>query len=163
LILQIKKLKNSDIDYILLGIDANADILNDKKGLIKLCAECDLVDMFTSIHDEDECFPTHIKGSKRIDYILCSPNLLRFVNKVGYIQFHQAFDSDHRAVFCDLDPTILQGEQEDNIHKLERIIGTNSTNQEGDKYIRELNGFCEYHNLYKKVGRIYSNIKTNKM
>jgi hypothetical protein len=80
LILQIKKLKQSDNDYILLGLDANADILNDKNGLIKICTECDMVDMYTSIHDKDEKFPTHINGSKRIDYILCSPNLLRFVN-----------------------------------------------------------------------------------
>jgi hypothetical protein len=160
-ILQIKQLTKTTNDYIMIGIDANAEINNDKRGLGKLCNECDLVDMYTSIHEDYENFPTHINGSKRIDYILCSPNLLRFVNKVGYIKFHEAMDSNHRAVFCDLDQSLLDAEKDDNLQQLECLIGTNSTNHEGEKYIRELDNFCKYHKLYDKAGIIYRKLKSN--
>jgi hypothetical protein len=38
---------------------------------------------------------------------------------------------------------------------MERLIGTNSTNNEGERYIRELNEFCEYHRINEKVDRLY--------
>jgi hypothetical protein len=161
LIIQIKKLTKSEKDYLMIGIDANADITIDKKGLQKLCKECDLVDMYESIHTEDnENFPTHINGSKRIDYILCTTNLLHHVQKVGYIPFHEGIDSDHRAVFCDIDECILQQDKNDSSKIMERLIGTNSTNNEGEKYIRELDGFCIYHKLYGKVDLLLDVITT---
>jgi exonuclease III len=82
--------------------------------------------MYTTLHDEDDVFPTHINGSKRIDYILCTPNVLQHVEKVGYITFHNALDSDHRAAFCDLHDTILDDKLDDqNFETYERLIGTN--------------------------------------
>jgi hypothetical protein len=93
LIIKIKSLLRNNNDYIILGIDANANIHADKRGLQKLCEACNLIDMYTTLHDEeDDAFPTHINGSKRIDYILCSPNILQHVEKVGYITFHNALD-----------------------------------------------------------------------
>jgi hypothetical protein len=84
LIILIKSLTKNKDDYLMLGIDANAYIQTDKKGLQKLCNECNIVDMYSSIHEEDEeNFPTRINGSKRIDYILCTTNLFHHVQKVG--------------------------------------------------------------------------------
>jgi hypothetical protein len=80
------------------------------------------------------------------------------VNKVGYIKFHEGLDSDHRAVFCDIDEKILESENERSNNVLERLIGTNSTNHEGGKYIRELDSFCNYHKIYLKVNNIYNNL-----
>jgi hypothetical protein len=79
------------------------------------------------------------------------------MEKVGYITFHNALDSDHRAAFCDLNNTILDDDFDKNsqLEKYERLIGTNSTNNEGEKYIRYLNEYCEYHNIYSKIQSLY--------
>jgi hypothetical protein len=69
-------------------------------------------------------------------------------------------DSDHRAVFCDIDGNILKTETNDSTQVLERLIGTKSTNKEGEKYIRELNGFCEYHRIYEKVNYLLNIIES---
>jgi hypothetical protein len=159
LIITIKKLKNSENDKIIIGLDANADINTDKNGLQKLCNSCDLVDMYTTIHEDYENFPTHSNGSKRIDYMLCSTNVLPYVNKVGYIKFHEGLVSDHRAIFCDIDESILEDVQDRKNNILERLIGTNSTNHEGEKYIREVDNFCKYHRIYEKVDRMYNQVE----
>jgi hypothetical protein len=55
----------------------------------------------------------------------------------GYVQFNEGFDSDHQAIFCDIshniitDTTMIRKKQK-------RIIGSNSTNKEGEGYIRHL-------------------------
>jgi hypothetical protein len=41
---------------------------------------------------------------------------------------------------------------------MERLIGTNSTNNEGRYYIRALDEFCNYHKLYTKVDRILNEL-----
>jgi hypothetical protein len=158
LIVEINLLLKNNNDYLMIGMDANADIHSDKKGLQKLCRECELIDMYTTIHDEDDVFPTHTNGSKRIDFILCTSNLIKFVEKVGYIQFHQALDSDHRAVYCDIHHSILEPEEDHEITKMERLIGTNSTNREGVKYINELNNYLEYHKIFQKIDCIYNEV-----
>jgi hypothetical protein len=156
---KIKQIQTSKHDYIIIGMDANSVINTDKHGLQKLCNSCDLVDMYTSIHEDYDDFPTHTNGSKRIDYMFCTTNVLPYVHKVGYVKFHEGLDSDHRAVFCDIDESILESEQDRPNNIMERLIGTNSTNHEGEKYIRELDLFCNYHRIYEKIEKIYHDIE----
>jgi hypothetical protein len=52
------------------------------------------------------------------------------------MKFHECFDSDHRGIFCDLSKEILNiKEVLPNLDRV-RIVGSNSTNKEGEKYIR---------------------------
>jgi hypothetical protein len=43
-------------------------------------------------HADQTQFSTHENGSVKIDFLLCSPNLLPYVDKVGYI--HRAISND---------------------------------------------------------------------
>jgi hypothetical protein len=146
----IKNLELTENDYLLITLDANNSNDNDHETINNLVRELNIVDMYMERHGCHEQFPTHENGSKRIDYILCSRNLMQFVQRVGYIKFNECFDSDHRAVFCDISTNILQT-RTPNVDNRTRAVGTNSTNKEGDLYVKYINKFFEEHKIFEKV------------
>jgi hypothetical protein len=149
----IQSLEITSDDYLMLSLDAkntsdNHDVIQD------LCDECHLLDMYMAKHADEQQFPTHELGSVKIDFLLCSPNLLPYVNKVGYIRFHEAFDSDHRAIYCDIS-TDLIGIARDPPPPLIRMVGTTSTNAEGENFIRHLHYHLQRHKIYSKLETMY--------
>ena len=45
---------------------------------------------------------THIKGSKRIDYIFCTQPKLKYISSSGILPFDYVTTTDHRALFVDI-------------------------------------------------------------
>jgi hypothetical protein len=150
---------NSD-NYFILALDANATLGQDKEGIDRLANECNLIDMYSTIHQDYTEFPTHQRGSKRIDYILCSRNIIPYVSQCGYVRFNDAFDSDHRAIFCDISHEIMTDITELR-DKRKRIIGSNSTNKEGERYIRHLYRNLFNNGVFQKVEQILQDITNN--
>jgi hypothetical protein len=62
--------------------------------------------------------------------ILGSSNIIPYINKIGYMPYNEGFDSDHRTMFCDLSKDILNV-KDNKVEQKFRMVGTNSTNQEG--------------------------------
>jgi hypothetical protein len=88
-----------DIDnYFMLSLDANSTVGHDKEGIDKLMTEYNLVDVYTTLHQDYSQFPTQQRGSKKIDFMLCTRNLIPYISKCGYVQFNDGFDSDHRGI-----------------------------------------------------------------
>lgn len=87
---------------ILMG-DFNESIYSDNSGLRKLMKDAQLYDplTFEDVHRRD--IATHSRGSKRIDYILVSNELRNSVRSSGVTALDEIIDSDHRAIFCDID------------------------------------------------------------
>jgi hypothetical protein len=53
-------------------------------------------------------FPaSHIRGSKRIDFLLVTPRLCPAVLNSGSLAFHSLIHSDHRAYYLDFDALLL--------------------------------------------------------
>jgi hypothetical protein len=103
---------NNNDEYTLLLIDANESIRYPERGGISdLIKKCNLIDIYQEFHSDDEEFPTHENGSRIIDYIFGTPNILEYITKIGYVRFNELFESDHRGIFCDITPNIF----EDNI------------------------------------------------
>jgi hypothetical protein len=71
-----------------------------------------LITMYKAIHDDDEAFPAHINGSKIIDCLSCTPNLIEYTVNMGYIQLHEWFESEPQAFFCDISDQILKDKQQ---------------------------------------------------
>jgi hypothetical protein len=70
------------------------------------------------------------------------------------VTFNDAIDSDHRAVFADVSNTIL----EDTIkseNKRVRLVGTNSTNEEGERYVWHLHTYLTKIDIFNKVSNLY--------
>jgi hypothetical protein len=67
-----------------------------------------MVDFFAQNYPDTKEFATHINGCKRIDYLVCTENMVEFITKIGYIPFHEAIDSDHRRCYCDISDKTVQ-------------------------------------------------------
>jgi hypothetical protein len=128
----IKDIPKSDMIFI--GIHANETTSDRSSGISKFIKNINLTDTYSHIHNNIE-FSTHINGSNRINFLLYSNNLLGFINTTGALDFQEGFDSDHRGLFCDISSDIFTNITEDVI-PCTRQIGTNSTNKEGDRYVR---------------------------
>jgi hypothetical protein len=136
-IYQFEEICNNPNNYILFVLDANANVNEDANGIKKLITKWHMIDIYTHKHDDYEEFGTQERGSKRIDYMFGSRNILQYITNVGYPPFNEAFDSDHRSIFADISHTIMENPIPI-IEKRIRLVGTNSTNKEGDRYVRHL-------------------------
>ena len=68
---------------IMLGGDFNEDLVIGHKGMSKLVQDCQLVDPIFYHHGVSN-FNTHVRGSKVIDYIFVSEDLLDAIDACGY-------------------------------------------------------------------------------
>jgi hypothetical protein len=156
---QFKEMCNLENEYTLVMLDANESFNQPEIGSItELIIECGLIDIYQTYHQDTSDFPTHTNGSRVLDYILGSANILQFVEKVGYIKFHVCFDSNHQGIYCDLSKTILQ-QQNKNEPQRQRLVGTNSTNYEGELYARHLHQHSHNNNIFNKSHQLLEDIK----
>jgi hypothetical protein len=69
---EIRKWQDSGAD-IILGGDFNERLVETKDGLAQLVTDCGLADVHACKHGTQGEPNTYSRGSKRIDYIFCSP------------------------------------------------------------------------------------------
>jgi hypothetical protein len=82
-------------------------LVEDKQGMGKLLDECNFVDLYTTVTNHHTQFPTQARGSKKIDYLLGTRNIIPCISRIGYVTYNDGFDSDNRAIFADVSQTIL--------------------------------------------------------
>jgi Reverse transcriptase (RNA-dependent DNA polymerase) len=155
-ITQFQKISVNQDNYFVLAMDGNEPVQGaNKSGVTKL------IDMYSTLHEDYNEFATHENGSQRIDYILCSRNILPFITRCGYIKFNEALDTDHRSVYFDFKEDIITNKITVSTTQV-RMVGSNSTNYEGTNYIKQLHEYFSYHRIYEKVDEIYNRIKNKK-
>ena len=81
--------KISKDDYIIIGIDANESLQEKNSDINKFMTTNGLKDIYSSITKDTSEFPTHINGSKRIDMLLASSNILPYITRTGILKFHE--------------------------------------------------------------------------
>jgi len=102
-------------------------------------------------------FPaSHIRGSKRIDFLLVTPRLLPAVLNSGSMAFHSLFHSDHCAYYLDFEALLLfvdpaYGTEPPSYRRLQ-LSDPRLKNQYQDKLHSQL----EYHKIYDKVRALQS-------
>jgi hypothetical protein len=159
---QFEKMCHDNNQLTLLMIGANECTSSpEKDGILDLVESCGLVNIYQSLHDDREEFPKHKNGSKVIDYMFGSPNLLQYVHKVGYIKFHECFDSDHWGMFCDLSPILFATTKNDDNITWKQLVGSNSTNKEGINHAHNLNEQFLCHNKYERSEKLLLLAKSN--
>jgi hypothetical protein len=88
-IYQFKEMFADENNFNILMIDANENIETpENEGICKLISSLNLVNIYQQIHLDYSTFPTKNNGSKTIDYMLGSSNVLGYITKVGYLRFH---------------------------------------------------------------------------
>jgi endonuclease/exonuclease/phosphatase family metal-dependent hydrolase len=76
-------------EAIILVGDFNERLGDDPNLLASICGEFDLFDVHAYQHGDASMVPTYIRGSKRLDYCLLSPQLAPLVLASGINLFNQ--------------------------------------------------------------------------
>jgi hypothetical protein len=160
---QFETICNNQHNYVILTLDANEHTdLPDKGGLSELMDKCSLTNLYQHVHNDQNQFPTHERGTKTIDYILGTTNLFPFITRIGYLRFHECFDSDHRGIYCDLSNQLFNNKSSITKSVKKRMVGTNSTNYEGSNYIKQLyEHLVTNNNIYNKSIQLLDRSKHN--
>jgi hypothetical protein len=105
-------------DDIIIGGDFNETTNKHNSGLLKLLTSTNLIDPFLHAHPTLPTFNTYNRGSQRIDAVFCSPALISSIKSIGYSPYNWVTNSDHRAIFVDMDTERLFNDDGDNTFQL---------------------------------------------
>jgi hypothetical protein len=84
LIETVKKYESDPNNSCIVMMDANEAIADKEVSLKRIFRQTKLVDAF-HLHTGSECtIPTYSRGTKRIDFILTSHSLVKFIENIGY-------------------------------------------------------------------------------
>ena len=147
-------------------MDGNEEFFSSKGGIAKLCRECKLYDVFSQRFKNNKLPNTHIKGSKRIDYILCSFNILKSINRSGMTAFGDLATSDHRGLYIDLPiESISKPHQPDINQHFQRTLKSSCPRsvRKYKKYLKKEITKREITNRINKLSIIVQTRKLNKM
>jgi exonuclease III len=81
-------------------IDANETIGSNTGGLTDIMVQLNMADMITLHHGTDNEPNTHLRGSKRIDYILGTHRVQECCSFSGILSFYNGYASDHRPIYA---------------------------------------------------------------
>jgi len=119
--------------------------------LSTLIATCGLRDPLAIQHTTRPFPASHIRGSKRIDFLLVTPRLVLAVLHSGSLAFHSMFHSDHRAYYLDFDAFLLFADPACEItppaYRRLQLSDPRLKNQYRDALHNQL----QYHKIYDKV------------
>ncbi len=104
----IKECQQRNEDIYLAG-DFNETLEHSTSRMRSMCAECNLVDIWTQLHPNHPDFATYIRGSTRIDYCLVSISLVSAIRSIGYEPFQFRSKTDHRGLYVDFHTDLLFG------------------------------------------------------
>ena len=82
----------------MLMMDSNEQ-LQEGKPLHDFMVKNDLVDAIEQINPTLRDNKTYLDGTKRIDHIFLSPEMVEIAVKAGHHLFHQHFILDHKGVY----------------------------------------------------------------
>jgi hypothetical protein len=121
-------------------------------SLRSFMANCGLTNALTDIHS-DQVPNTHVRGSKQIDFALVTDGIRPCIKAVGLFD-ESILKSDHRAMFIDLDLSLLFGTS---LERLERPQFRNLKLDDpriSDSYRKLLHKQFECHSIYDRVQKI---------
>ena len=106
IIITINKKKNKDHN-IVLAIDGNEPFFNSSRGISRICRECKLFYPLDHKHGNACDSKSFLRGSDRIDFILCSLAIPTTVLRYDLTEFNDVTTSDHCGFFLDLSRDVL--------------------------------------------------------
>ena len=104
---------------------------------------------------------THRRGSKAIDHIYVTPNVMNHVQKAGIAPFNYGLKSDHRALLFDLDLGSLLDPSVNVItpYHCRRLKTTDPKRME--KYLDTLNQQWDFHKIDQRIQRVATKFRNS--
>ena len=162
LIVEIKK-KQKNRHEIIITMDGNEEFSSSKGGIAKLCRECKLYDVFSQRFKNAKLPNTHIKESKRVDYILCSFNILKTINRSGMTAFGELVTSNHRGLYIDLPiASISKSYQPDVNQHFQRLLRS-SCPRSARNYKKHLQKYFTKREILNRISKLTIIVQTRKL
>ena len=150
LTIYLRSIKTSNSKVVIMG-DLNEVVGLSESGFNKITNEFDLVDVMAHFHSITHEVATYSRGSKRIDYIFCSSNLIPAIRSCGIEPFNKHILSDHRSLFVDWKEDTLFGSQAPLV-TAKQFRRLQSTNLEAKgEYLLRLCTYFDKHNVFKRL------------
>ncbi len=105
---KIEEWREKNYEIILSG-DLNEEVGTDVDGFTRLSAKWELVEIIQHHHGTTQEPPTYVRGTRRLDYAFCTPNLVPSITSCGILPYSKIIDSDHRAIYVDFSTSALMG------------------------------------------------------
>ena len=155
LIRLVEQLQQMDHD-IMIGGNFNETADKQNSGLLKLMTKTGLLDPWIHRFPTHPTFNTYRRGSKRIDTVLCTPNIVPMIKGIGYSPFNWLINSDHRAIVLEISSTTLFQEPDDvsNFSVPQRAIRSNDIKR-SHQYINQ----CYKHLIENNADKFLIRIK----
>ena len=103
----IQRLQNAYNDIILF-IDSNIYFDSKNSDIYKLQTICQLHDPINTHNDKLRHVGTHTRGSKLIDGILVSQNIIRYIHKITYNDSDLFCRSDHSGIYMEMSHNVFK-------------------------------------------------------
>jgi hypothetical protein len=134
-------------------LDANSTLLDDNK-LRAMAETCGLLDL----HRADPAPSTFIGAAdRRIDYIFGCSKVVATVTRQGTLAYHEGPQSDHRALYVDLDARQLL-DHHANDNKIQpsaaRMLKTGNPEAVAT-YHTKMKEYYEQHNMVRRIKRLH--------
>jgi len=145
----ITELKNSGHLILLMG-DFN-EVLGDNPAGIETVAQAGgLQDLLANRIGRTD-FSTFIRGSKRIDFILASPEVVAACTAAGYDPYNFRFQGDHRGMYLDLDTIALFGNETPGLTPPSQRILQSRHRKNRLKYLQAKYDYLTGHNWFDRL------------
>jgi hypothetical protein len=114
-------------EAIIITGDFNETLGTNPRLMASVCAEHHMFDVQAHFHGDSADIATYIRGTKRLDYCLASPELEKYIVASGYNLFNEHIFSDHRASFMDIHLKYFFGHELPRLTRPDlRFMSTNS-------------------------------------
>jgi hypothetical protein len=157
---QFIKEKRASGHSVILMMDANEGLFDKASGVATFFQETGLVDVIGNKHGYENDPPTYKRGTKRIDFVACSPDIVEHVKRAGIAPFGEGkATSDHRLLFIDINIVkILKGDATilHDMHR-RRLVSLNSDNVA--KYFKHLWKYMRDHNVAQRMDQVSETIE----
>jgi exonuclease III len=91
---QLEEWIDKGYEIILTG-DLNEELGSDVTGFARVSAKWSLVEIIQHTHGIEGEPPTYARGTRRLDYAFCTPNLVACIAHCGILPYSEIVDSDH--------------------------------------------------------------------
>jgi hypothetical protein len=136
---------------VLMMIDANEFIGDKPGGLTTIFGKMGMTELIRHRHPNATEPNTHVRGSKRIDYIFGTQKIRDNCEKAGILPFGVGYQSDHRAIFIEINIKQILNTQVQAIDTITARKLQRATPKEREIFIQETHRYLENNNIYQRL------------
>jgi hypothetical protein len=142
-------------DKLILVGDFNETMESANSGIRTVADEFGLVDILAT-RVGHTTFNTYNRGTKRIDFALCSPEVVAAVTKGGYEPFGYRPKGDHRPFYIDFNTMALFGNPTYQLASPSSRHISSKDLPNRKTYIEARYAYCVHHKLFSRINDLLS-------